>query len=80
MTVILKVQYRDDRLYYNVETYLTAIDIADFGYIGAAVRATGFFRDEIEEVRDSFNEVVAKKVPIGYIRKFRDITYSNGIK
>ena len=53
MHVTIKVQRRGNRLYYFHDTYLTAIDIADYGYCGAAVRATGFYDDEIEEVQAS---------------------------
>ncbi len=73
----LKLQFRNDRLYHYRQAYLTARDIADFGYHGAAVQATGYFLDEIKEIKEKGGEVVYTEVPSGYIQRFADITFAN---
>ncbi len=77
MHVSLKIQYRSDRLYHSIQTYLTGIDIADFGHHGAAVRATGYFPDEIKEIKKTCGEVVYTEVPSDYIQRFADISLAN---
>ncbi len=77
MHVSLKIQHRNDRLYKYRQTYLTGIDIADFGYHGAAVRATGYFPDEIKEIKKTCGEVVYTEVPSDYIQRFADISLAN---
>ena len=71
----LKLQFRNDRLYHYRQTYLTARDIADYGYHGAAVLATGYFPDEIKEIEEKGGKVVYTEVPSDYIQRFADITY-----
>ena len=71
----LKLQFRNDRLYHYRQAYLTARDIADFGHHGAAVRATGYFPDEIKEIKEKGGKVVYTEVPSGYIQRFADKTY-----
>ncbi len=73
----LKLQFRNDRLYHYRQAYLTARDIADFGYHGAAVQATGYFPDEIKEIEEKGGEVVYTEVPVGYIQRFADISLAN---
>ena len=75
MHVSLKIQHRNDRLYKYRQTYLTGIDIADFGYHVAAVRATGYFPDEIKEIKKTCGEVVYTEVPSDYIQRFADKAY-----
>ena len=77
MHVSLKIQYRNDRLYHCKQTYLTGIDIADYGHHGAAVRATGYFPDEIKEIKSTQGETLYTEVPSGYIQRFADITFAN---
>ena len=77
MHVTLKIQFRDDRLYYYKQTYLTGIDIADFGFHGAALRATGYFPDEIKEIKSTQGESLYTEVPSGYIQRFADLTFAN---
>ena len=71
----LKLQFRNDRLYHYRQAYLTARDIADFGHHGAAVRATGYFPDEIKEIKSTQGETLYTEVPSGYIQRFADKTY-----
>ena len=73
----LKLQFRNDRLYHYRQAYLTARDIADYGHHGAAVRATGYFPDEIKEIKSTQGETLYTEVPSGYIQRFADITFAN---
>ena len=73
----LKLQFRNDRLYKYRQAYLTARDIADYGYHGAAVRATGYFPDEIKEIKEKGGKVVYTEVPSDYIQRFADIAFAN---
>ena len=77
MHVSLKIQYRNDRLYHYKQTYLTGIGIADYGHHGAAVRATGYFPDEIKEIKSTQGETLYTEVPSGYIQRFADLTFAN---
>jgi len=62
MHVQVTLRYRSDRVKKYLSTYLTAIDVADYGYHGAAVRATGLFPDEIKEVKSTFGESLYSEV------------------
>lgn len=77
MNATIKVQSRNDRLYKYITTYICAVDIKDFGYHGAAVKATGLFSDEIKEIKTIQGKAVYTKVPSGYIQRFADITSAN---
>ncbi len=77
MHISLKIQYRNSRLYKYLSTYVTAIDIADFGFHGAAVRATGLFPDEIKEIKKTCGEVVYTEVTWYRVCRFEDIEIAN---
>ena len=77
MEALMKLQFRNDRLYHHRSVYITQADIADYGHHGACVKATGYFPDEIKEIKEKGGEVVYTEVPRGYIQRFADITFAN---
>ena len=77
MHVQVIMRYRNDRVKKYLSTYLTAIDVADYGYHGAAVRATGLFPDEIIEIKSTQGESLYTEVTWYRVCRFEDIEIAN---